>query len=71
MKIEQLREDPTTKYIGDGVYVRNDGYQIWLHVSDGESVTPGIALDRNASASLTSYVTRFFGKAANAQEGEA
>ena len=47
---DQMR-DP--KYLGDGVYVGNDGYQLWLSVGDHEH--PTIALDAYVMAALVDY----------------
>lgn len=32
-------------YLGDAVYASFDGYQIWLHTSNGISITNNIALE--------------------------
>ena len=40
------------KYIGDGVYVEFDGYQVWLSLDDGTK----IALNCETFEELTRYV---------------
>lgn len=32
-------------YLGDGLYVRHDGYQVWLYASDGLRTTNEVALE--------------------------
>ena len=45
------------QYIGDGVYVEFDGYDIVLTTEDGISVTNRIVLEFEVLASLLAYVT--------------
>ena len=45
-------------YLGDGVYVGFDGYQIWLITSDGLGETNRIALDPDTYEALLAYVAR-------------
>jgi hypothetical protein len=42
------------EYLGDGVYVRFDGYQIWLETQQGMA----IALEPPVFAALVAYVKR-------------
>lgn len=42
-------------YLGDGVYVSFDGYQIWLRTSDGITTTNRIALEPSVFAALVDY----------------
>lgn len=44
------------QYLGDGVYVGHDGYQIWLETSNGISTTNRIALEPQVWAKLVGYV---------------
>jgi hypothetical protein len=46
-------------YIGDGVYVANDGYQIWLMCLDGFQILEKIALDDKVQAALVRYMRLF------------
>lgn len=48
------------KYLGDGVYVSHDGYQLWLHL-DSHHAEPLIALDRRTFLALQSYGTDYYG----------
>jgi hypothetical protein len=48
-------------YIGDGVYVGHDGYQIWLTTGSHEN-QPLVALDPDVLAALNRYYQRVFGK---------
>lgn len=47
---------PGQAYLGDGVHVSFDGYQIWLKTSDGINTTNAIALDMHVFAALVIYV---------------
>lgn len=42
-------------YLGDGVYARFDGYQVWVHTSDGVTKSPEIAFERNTLDALVAY----------------
>jgi len=55
MTNDQMR-DP--EYLGDGVYVGHDGYQLWLSVNDHEH--PTIALDAYVMVALIAYFNRTF-----------
>ena len=46
-------------YLGDGVYVANDGYQIWLMCLDGERILEKIALDDRVQEAFKRYMTLF------------
>ena len=37
--------DPTATYLGDGAYATFDGYQVWVHTTNGISITNSIALE--------------------------
>lgn len=39
-------DDPTAEYLGDGVYVSHDGYQVWVWTRRDSQGWVGIALDR-------------------------
>jgi len=56
-------------YLGDGVYVDFDGYQIVLTTEDGISVTNTIYLEPNIYASLVAYVGQLSDKLKE-QKGE-
>lgn len=45
-------------YLGDGCYVRFDGYQLWLFTSDGQHITNEIALERGVYNELIAYAKR-------------
>lgn len=46
------------RYLGDGVYVEHDGYQLWLTTSNGICDTNKIALDDEVLQALLEYVTQ-------------
>lgn len=46
------------QYLGDGVFVAHDGYQLMLTVSDGMKTTDTIFLDPGVWAALKDYVER-------------
>lgn len=48
------------EYIGDGVYVSHDGFQLWLRIGDDEyTQLQRIALDPQVFRSLVEYAKRF------------
>lgn len=49
-------------YLGDGVYAKHDGYQIWLWTSDGVHSSSGIALEPNVIMALCSFVRKCGGE---------
>lgn len=51
-----MTEKPNDKYIGDGVYVSDDGYQLWL--ANGHHNNRVIALDPQVCAFLIREMTR-------------
>lgn len=54
-------------YLGDGVYVDFDGYQLWLSTEDGIQSTNTIALEPHVYEQLEAYVSRLRA-AANANQ---
>lgn len=52
---EPLPEDLQRTYLGDGVYARFDGYQIWVEV---QGLSRGIALESQVLAALFNYDAR-------------
>lgn len=42
-------------YLGDAVYASYDGYQIWLHTTNGLSITNRIALEPPVWQALLLY----------------
>jgi hypothetical protein len=48
-------------YLGDAVYVRHDGYQIWLTTSNGYMDTNSIALEPSVFRALGLYAERVKG----------
>lgn len=51
-----MTSESNDTYIGDGVYVSDDGYQLWLAVNNHENKV--IALDPIVCANLISHMTR-------------
>lgn len=51
-----MNEEKT--YLGDGVYVSFDGYQLWLTTEDGIPQTNRIALEPEVYEALVKYVKR-------------
>lgn len=45
------------EHLGDGLYARFDGYQIWLFASNGETKTEPVALERSTYLALRQYAT--------------
>lgn len=45
-------------YLGDGAYVKFDGYQLWVFTSDGSRIINQVALDRSVYYALTQYAKR-------------
>lgn len=48
-------------YLGDGVYVGNDGFQLWLFLSNGIEEYNFIALEPQAISSLLAYYKKISG----------
>lgn len=46
------------EYLGDAVYAEFDGYQIWLHTSNGIFDTNSIALEPETMRKLLDYHKR-------------
>jgi len=47
-------------YIGDGVYVTHDGFQLWLRTGDDEyAQLQRIAMEPNVFRNLMDYAKRF------------
>jgi len=57
-------------YLGDGVYVLYDGYQIWLTTEDGTKVTNRIALEPGTYVALTEYVEQLRNKTEDADDNQ-
>jgi hypothetical protein len=55
---EKLGITPQKEYLGDGVYVNNDGFQLWLSTEDGLSTTNERALEPAVWKALKSYAQR-------------
>lgn len=54
----RLDKDPTRDaYLGDGVYVTHDGYQVWLVVSREPGHCDYIAIDENVFSRLCDYAS--------------
>lgn len=45
-------------YLGDAVYARFDGWQIWLRTSDGVAQNEPIALDPHTYAALLEFARK-------------
>ena len=43
-------------YLGDGVYIGNDGFQFWLYTSNGDTMTNRIALPPEVLTNLLDYI---------------
>ena len=56
-----MTDDPTSGYLGDGVYATFDGYQIWLS-TEREQGMHRIALEPSTMNALTGYADRVFSK---------
>ena len=48
-------ENPTTRYLEDGVYASHDGYQMWLWTQRASGGWVGIALDRITFGKVKKY----------------
>jgi len=55
-------------YLGDGVYVNNDGYHIILTTENGVSITNTIFLEPNVLSALNEYVDALRESARNLTE---
>lgn len=48
--------DDNVRYLGDGLYVRNDGYQICLMANSHTHPTDTVYLDGHALAAFLKYI---------------
>ena len=48
-------------YMGDGVYVGHDGYQLWLTTDSHQNIEL-IAIEPNVLKNLNNYFNRIFGE---------
>lgn len=48
----------TKIYLGDGLYARDDGFQIWLTAEDGISIQNEVALEPAVLQSFIEFVAR-------------
>lgn len=48
-------------YMGDGVYVGHDGYQLWLTTDSHENIEL-LAIEPNVLKNLNNYFNRIFGE---------
>jgi len=51
-------QDTTLEYLGDGLYVSFDGFQLCLKANDAENPTDTVYLERRVWEALTDYVNR-------------
>lgn len=58
------------EYLGDGLYVRFDGYQIWLTAENGVEVLDQVALESPVLFKFEDYLKRMRAKAARAGEAK-
>lgn len=49
------------QYLGDGVYVGHDSFQLWITAEDGIDAYEAIALDVNVFQALVTYGRKVFG----------
>lgn len=47
------------EYLGDGVFIGNDGQQVWIWISDGQSHTRPIALDPSMPSRIVEHRRKF------------
>ena len=52
--MSERKEDKGWKYLGDGVYAKNDGFGIWLHANDHLNPTDKIYLEEQVYQALVS-----------------
>jgi hypothetical protein len=60
MTKEELKD---VSYLGDGVYIGHDGYQLWLFLSNGIGEHSFIAIEPYVIESLRSYVDKYLTRA--------
>lgn len=52
----------SAEYIGDGVYVKFDGYQVEIWTDNGVDKSKSIFFDEYTAEELVSYFIKCFGK---------
>lgn len=58
------------EYLSDGLYIRFDGYQIWLTAENGVEVTDQVALEPSVLFAFEDYLKRMRAKAAGTEVKE-
>ena len=58
------------EYLGDGVYLSHDGFQIWLTSEDGISVLNEIAIEPHLIDRLVAYRDGLIKKYSNKEQAE-
>jgi hypothetical protein len=53
-----MTEEKKWQYLGDGVYVKYDGYGIWLHANSHDNPTDRIYLEPQVFDSLNRFVEK-------------
>lgn len=48
-------------HLGDGVYAKYDGYQIYIWTSDGYAKSEPIAIDSKTAQSLIAFIEQCYG----------
>ena len=49
------------QYLGDGVHVEFDGYQVWVHTMNGDTKMASIALPNDGTfTNLVRYASQFY-----------
>jgi hypothetical protein len=51
------------EYLGDGLYAKFDGYQVWLLANSATSPTDKVALDNHTLDSFKRYLDRLYAPA--------
>lgn len=55
MNVNDLKD---SEYMGDGVYIGHDGYQVWLITSNGFTTTNAVALEDGTLNNVIKYINK-------------
>ncbi len=65
-----VRQGGEKEYLGDGAYVRFDGFSLWLTTENGYQTTNEICLEPEVYAALLRFVERLRAEPAALPKGE-
>lgn len=59
MTNDEVNQLKNQAYLGDGFFVGDDGYQLWLYASNGIDVLDAVALEPHALQAFIKYLVKY------------